>query len=112
INLSPIGQNLLTKLSGNILTKIETSQWPGTQLLESKATAFTFRADNFSKEVLKSATSGLFSWVQPELPEDLCFSYDDGSELMTTVTHEKIAYLHLNDNDKNLILKNCPQIFK
>jgi hypothetical protein len=69
--------------------------WPGTRLGESTGGAdlLTFQCTLHSGEVLTSEAESLWQWVQPDLPEDMCFFRQDGRPFFFSVTHERQAFL-------------------
>ena len=69
------------------------SEWPGTQLLDSTARIDHYLLDGRSRELLIEV-NGLYSWLAPELPEDLAL-YQDGRCWMASIAHERQAWLHV-----------------
>lgn len=74
-------------------------RWPGTELLYGgEATAYRHRVTPHLRSVLKAQVTSLFEW-NGFLPEDPCFFRDDETVLLTTISHEKEAYLVLSDEE-------------
>jgi hypothetical protein len=73
----------------------EVSEWPGTILLDGVATCHEFRCTPNALAVAGSRSNSLFSWLQPELPEDPALRRTDGTLLLETVSHESVATLYL-----------------
>lgn len=66
----------------------KSSSWPGTTLLEQTADVYRYRTAKEAQKVLLDVSQSLYSWVQPELPEDLCF-YKNQKSWMANTAHEK-----------------------
>jgi hypothetical protein len=60
--------------------------------------------------VLIEASEGLFSWTQPELPEDLCLFRKDGEPWLVTIAHEKDGYLVLSPNESAALTESIPTL--
>src|SRR5690349_5480356 len=70
--LSSRGSEVLRKLQPFLVKQEETSEWPGTVLFGHTASVSHYTFDLASARVLRNAANSLYSWLQPELPEDLC----------------------------------------
>lgn len=79
--------NVLKKLESSLIEMKEQSEWPSAMLTESTAKVYYYKIDYNSKNVLKEEVNSLFSWEQPDLPEDLCFINGDESWISTS-SHE------------------------
>lgn len=117
INLTQHGSKLLAQLEPFILRKISKStQWPGTILHcndlfpDNTATVYYFRLCTESARVLKDSVEGLFSWRQPEYPEDLCLIRSDGSPWLVSITHEEECYFQLTVQEKDKLLVDVPAL--
>src|SRR5688500_18588741 len=53
-----------------LLSNIRTDEWPGTKLIGHEAMVRRYRVSDESVKLLHTAP-GLYSWLQPKLPEDL-----------------------------------------
>ncbi|HEX2925871.1 MAG TPA: hypothetical protein VHP38_06385 [Ruminiclostridium sp.] len=82
----------------------KSSSWPGTLLLEQTADVFSYKTDNGAKNILLDAAQSLYSWVQPGLPEDLCF-YKNQIPWMSNTAHEKQCIFENLSNDDLLRIK-------
>lgn len=75
-----------------LVSSIKTDEWPGTKLIGHKAMVRRYRATDESVELLQRAGS-LYSWLQPNLPEDLSF-YASGEVIwLASISHERKAWL-------------------
>ena len=105
------GQAILSQLEPFLKHKTELSEWPGTQLLFG-GTAWVFQYDFTPEcaEILKWATSGLYRWLQPRLPEDLCLLRADGRPWLVSITHERDGYLDLTPDEKVHLFEALPRL--
>jgi hypothetical protein len=108
MRLDEHGAGVLTALNPFVTGREETNSWPGTELIsERTATIIRFELTNQTVEVLARA-SGLFAWVQPSLPEDLSILRDDGSAWLTTIAHERDAYLQIDTSELESLKSAIP----
>ena len=103
-------KGLLERLQPFLIGRTEESEWPGTKLLNSTATVHRFRLTPESVTVLGDATDRLYSWEQPELPEDLSLIRFDGSPWLVTIAHERDSYLTLSPEEKAQLLIEIPDL--
>lgn len=68
----------------------------GPEALIPKPPSVRFDLSNESMAVLASVP-GLYSWRQPERPEDLCLLRRDGSPWMGSIAHERDSFLELEE---------------
>ena len=93
LGLSTAGFHFLDIAQKFLLNKIRSRTWPGTESLDEEAAVYQYELAQDSIVILKSHACGLYDWVQPELPEDLCFIRSDGSAFLVSIAHEKDAYI-------------------
>jgi len=76
----------------------EVTEWPGTRLMPGRtAQLHVYRVDAESIARLGRLATGLFSWRNFDLPDDLCFYRADGTVLLETIASEDAAALHLSE---------------
>ena len=95
--LTPTGTNVLNQISPWCLRTEKKSEWPGTVMKNFSATIHTYRLSSELLIILQTVTKSLYQWVQPELPEDLCFIRPDGRPILVTIAHECDAYLDVTE---------------
>lgn len=88
----------------------ERSEWPGTQLLEGKATVNTYRLEPSSLEQLLKLGSAFRDWVEPERPEDVCFLREDGSVWLGSIAHEGDVFLELAPEELGALAEQAPDL--
>ena len=106
--LSETGQAVMSSLRAFLISRTEDSEWPGTRLLDEKATLYRFSLTPAAAAVLAAAAQGLYSWVQPDLPEDLCVFTADGSPWLVTISHEHDAFMMLFPEEKEALAAQVP----
>jgi hypothetical protein len=106
--LSVTGENVLAQLEAYLQEQTESSEWPGTTLLDGVARVYRYRYAPECAAILARAAEGLYSWEQPHLPEDLCLLRADGEAWLVSIAHEKDSYLFLSDDEKARILATVP----
>jgi hypothetical protein len=74
-----------------LVSMVSTSEWPGTQLIGHGAILRRYRIADRSLKVL-GEVSGLYSWMSPELPEDLAFYSTSGECWLASISHERQAW--------------------
>jgi hypothetical protein len=90
-----------------LVQEVETSEWPGTQLLGHSALIRTYRVSPKCTQVLAGA-GGLYAWLSPQRPEDLAFYTADGHCWLGTVAHEKDAFVVLDSSALHALRKAVP----
>jgi hypothetical protein len=111
ILLEEEGQYLIRLLLPYKISEQNQSSWPGTELLNGKlATVYRFAPTEEAVNVISSAVVGLFAWQQPNFPEDLCFESNDNRALLTSISHEKDAYLNLSEQECHILQTAIPNL--
>jgi len=101
---------LLDTLGPHLIASGERRDWPGTKLLSGGAKLWTYRYGGEVAEVLKDATTGLYRWQQPDLPEDLCLLRGPGNVWLGSVAHEAVAWLELTDAEASSLTTALPAL--
>lgn len=99
---------MLKRLAPFLREKVSSSEWPGTRLLNQRASVFCYNFGVECAQVLKEATNSLYAWQQPDLPEDLCLLFTDGDPWLVTISHERDSYLSLTEEEKAHLLNVAP----
>ncbi|MFC3749048.1 hypothetical protein [Paenibacillus sp. GCM10012306] len=92
MSLDPSGIELLERLKPFFKEQRRDDHWPGTRLFGHYADIYYFQCCDEATEILLSYTTGLYSWVQPKLPDDLCF-LRDGKPWLTNTAHEEQSFI-------------------
>jgi len=79
-----------------LIKKYKSSEWPGTKLIGHEATIYVLHYNKETITILKKYTNSLFEWIQPNLPEDICFLDENENAILITITHEKDAFVEAN----------------
>lgn len=80
------------------------------QIFDATARIHRFRFTFDALAVLLDASRGLYSWQQPDLPEDLCLFRSGGQEWLVTNAHERMAYLVLTREERTALLSSLPKL--
>lgn len=108
LGLSDDGAAFMKRLEPFLLEQRDATSWPGTTLLEGSASVSTYRLDPMVVDLLSAATSGLFGWQQPELPEDLCLLRPEGDPWLVTIAHEGDGYVSLEPAEVDELRRHLP----
>ena len=100
-------KRIIELLEPFIVEMNQRSSWPGTILLEQTADVYKYRTAKEAQKVLLDAAQSLFSWVQPGLPEDLCFLKNQEA-WMSNTAHEKQCIFENLSPDELLQLQRIP----
>lgn len=74
-----------------LISNVRTDEWPGTKLIGHEAIVRRYRVSDESVKLLQTASS-LYSWLAPNLPEDLAF-YSSGEVVwLASISHEHKAW--------------------
>jgi len=111
IDVNATAEAVLNRLEPYLTRRDEIAEWPGTLLLDGTAQVNTFKLSPPTASVLAEVADGLFSWTQPELPEDLCLIKKDGEPWLVTIAHEEDAYLVLSAEESAALTESIPGLF-
>lgn len=81
------GMLILDKLKGSLKEMKKQSEWVSEKLAGNTANVYYYKTDSLAREIIKNASNSLYSWVHPNLPEDLCF-IKDGKPWLINIAHE------------------------
>lgn len=107
---NPSLENTISEFIPYLIEKTNTSEWPGTKLTNKKAIVYNFKLNDQVVKLLKKTTPSLYSWIQPDYPEDLVLLRPSGEPWLTTITHEKDGYLLLSEEEKDKLIKDIPDL--
>jgi hypothetical protein len=110
VELSASAAALVTTLEPFLVERRTANSWPGTVLLDGAATVLKYRLDPAVVSALAGATSRLFGWQQPALPEDLCLLREDGDPWLVTIAHEGDAYVVLEPAELEALRSELPDL--
>ena len=74
-----------------LVSNVRTDEWPGTKLIGHEAIVRRYRASDESVKLLQRAGS-LYSWLEPNLPEDLAFYASGEVGWLASISHEHEAW--------------------
>lgn len=65
----------------------------------SEGTYYVYQCCTEAGSVLKEAVNGLYDWLQPDMPEDLCFWDADGADYLYTIAHENMCGIQMSESE-------------
>lgn len=101
--------NIARALEPDLERSSTTNEWPGTRLIGHTAVVRHYRITRRSMEVLEAAP-GLFSWLSPDLPEDLAFYSTADVLWLGTISHEEEAWFADPSLSQDAIIQHVPGI--
>jgi hypothetical protein len=107
-DLDEKGKAALGALSDFYISSERTNRWPGTELVSGSAQLYRYSLNAKSIDELTRDTGGLFGWIAPSRPEDLCLLRPTGDAWLTTISHERDAYLSLVNDEEEIVAKSVP----
>lgn len=110
IQNNPDVKKTIRILEPYLINITEKSEWPGTILYNGTATVYLYKFNEKSKSILTDLVNGLYSWIQPNFPEDFCIRRNDNSPWLISITYEKDAYLELTSNEKKELIESIPSL--
>ena len=97
--LEDCGMLVLEKLKGSLKEMKKESEWVSNRLFDQTASVYYYRTDNEAREIIKGASNSLYSWVHPNLPEDLSF-IKNGTPWLINNSHEHESYIETDDKEE------------
>lgn len=107
MDLAESGEAFLTSVSSFLTQSTRSREWPGTILQSGDATVLTYAVGPDLIETLLRSVTGLYAFSQPRFPEDPCF-YAGTSDFLVTISHERDAYLVLDECELEVLLLEVP----
>ncbi len=98
----------LSALRPHLVDLSAVKEWPGTTLLDGCADRYLFHLNQSTTALLLSSATGLFDWVQPRLPEDLCFLRESKQPWLVTISHEHDAYFEVSPDEAATLNQQLP----
>ncbi|MGA9188190.1 MAG: stage III sporulation protein AH [Methanosarcina sp.] len=92
-------KSVLEKLNDYLIEMKEQSEWAGTKLLRHTAYVYHYHTSPEAREIIKEVSNSLYSWMQPNLPEDLSF-YKSGKPWLVNTAHEKQSFILSEDKSE------------
>ena len=74
-----------------LISNDRTEEWPGTTLIGHQVIVRHYKVADESVKLLQIA-GGLYSWLQPSLPEDLAFYASGDTAWLASISHESQAW--------------------
>lgn len=99
MELEPEGLELLERLQPYFIETKKDDGWPGTRLLGHYADIHYISCSPAAADILLAYTHSLYSWVQPRLPDDLCF-LKGGQPWLVNTAHEHMGSLHTEEEEE------------
>ena len=100
---------IIDLLKPYLIKKTNSNEWPGTKLFGHSAIIYSFECNCKTGLILKNACNGLYSWLSPDLPEDICFYISD-EPFLITISHEKTGILKNINRKVEIFKKELPEI--
>jgi hypothetical protein len=108
--VSENAQRVLGRLRPFLIAAEARESWPGTRLVGHTAAVHRYRLTATVLGILRGEARRLYAWVQPHLPEDLALVSPDGTPWLTTISHERDAYLRLTTDEHHRLLSVVPDL--
>jgi hypothetical protein len=88
-----------------LITQKEVTEWPGTKSSSDQPVmAYEYQISESCLAIIKRVSHSLYEWEQPNLPEDIAFLRETKGAMLTTISHERDAYLSLSDAEYNELI--------
>lgn len=110
LGLDSEAKQLLSDLCKLGCEVIERGVWSGTVLFNETARVYEIPYGAAAANLLADAVDGVFDWLQPRRPEDLCLLREDGSAWLTSIVHERDAFLTLRDEEVAVVERECSEL--
>lgn len=100
-------QKILDRLAPFLIAENLQTEWAGTSTQGPPVRVARYRVATEAVEVLSEA-DGLYSWMLPDLPEDLSFYVSDGRCFLGSTAHESEAMICVGDISAEAFEKAVP----
>lgn len=100
----------LDRLKPEVFEKRYQMWWPGTILLShDPSEVHHFRTTRNAVAALLSV-KGMYDWLQPDLPEDLCLARSDGSIWLSSIASERESFLNMTTPESEDLFRVLPKL--
>lgn len=100
--LNDHGVKILELLKSELIDIEVDEKWPGTELSGHFANIYYFKTSDAAKKVLLDHSDALYSWLNPNYPEDLIFYKTKGEVWLLSTTHDETCRIYV-DNEKEML---------
>lgn len=90
-----------------LIDTYRTKQWAGTRTKGPAAAVYVMQANKHTRKLLQELADSLYSWIAPELPEDLTF-FKGNREWFSCTTHEKYGGFSLHSLEEQRAVLAIP----
>jgi hypothetical protein len=105
VALWPRATSLLAALEPYALRIEQVTEWPGTQLIGGRTSRrHLFRLTTDSIDLVLAASTTIFDWINPGLPEDLHLLRRDGSTVLGSIAQENAVWLEVDGDELDRML--------
>jgi len=103
-------KNILKMFEEFQISVSERLEWPGTISYTTTSTVYEYKLNLESIKLLIKYNNKLYSWVQPNFPEDICLLRFDKTPWLITITQESEGYFELTGDEKRDLEKYLPEL--
>lgn len=108
IDLYTEGKEVLEQLQSYLIkSKVEKL---GLDENQFTTTTYYYKFEKDSALVLKNSAKTLFAWIQPKLPQNLCFYTDTDEFWLFTVAHERIGEFNISNEETKEIMQSISNL--
>jgi len=108
--MSPKGESVLKMFEPFMVEKTVSSKWPGSKLSGPNALVHRYRFDQEFSDLMQKLNDRLYSWLQPNFPENFCLLKEKKTPWFISLTHEKDSYFSLEEAEKNELVQKIPEV--
>lgn len=103
-------KNVIDELKPYLIEKSAQSEWPGTKLIDGEALVYYFQLNEGSVKYLLHISESLYSWLHPDLPEDLCLLRPDKTPWLVTIPYERDGYFEITEEERGELQESIPEL--
>ena len=104
------GLKIMNVMDADLICESESMDWPGTKLHAGTASVKRYALNRHLADILIQSSNSIYGWVEPSLPEDLCFLRGDHDPWYISVTHEKAGFFILSEEERMRLLNKNPRL--
>ena len=108
--MSPRGEEVLKLLEPHLLEKKVSNQRPGTSKLSENALVQKYKYGAPLAGAIQKLNDRLYSWLQPNFPEDLCLLRENGEAWFVSSAHKKDSFFSLGDGESSGLIQKVLEL--
>ena len=103
------GEAVIQAFSPFLKDKLQLKEWPGTRTAK-EADVFYYHLTHQSAKLLKQNSRSLYTWLSPDLPDDMCIMRNMRQPWLRNTSHENFATFFIAESEMEELINSIPEL--